>query len=391
MKKRVLLLVVSLCFLMLAGGCSNKKEADKNVKDNTTENTKDDATQEETEGTDTTDGATTEPEIVVPEKEAYVVGDYITLGQYKGIEVKVDKLEVTEEDINKAIDQELTANTATEEITDRTDVQNGDIANIDYEGLKDGVAFEGGTAKDFDLTIGSGQFIPGFEEQLVGKKVGEKAELKLSFPEEYPNSPDLAGQEVVFKVTVNAIKKEVVPVLNEEFVKANTEYDTVDAYKESIRKNLEAQNQETMKNQKIDSVLTVILDNAKVSSYPQNLIDYYAAVWKKNNLSIASYYYQMDYETFLSSNGMTEEDFNNTAKTSAESMAKQEMIIKAIIEAEKLELSEEEYKEGVTKLAGEYGFATDEEFLAVATEDEIRESLLWEKVVDFVVAEAVEL
>ncbi|MDF2486627.1 MAG: trigger factor, partial [Herbinix sp.] len=244
MKKRVLILIVGICMIMLAGGCSKKNDLNDNSED------KDQNTATETEGTDTTDtadtadttdpadttdttGTTTTDKIEVV-KEDFVVGDFIKLGQYKGIEVTVTKLEVTDANVDTAIQEDLTAHTTNEEITDRTDVQNGDIANIDYEGLKDGVAFEGGTATATDLTIGSNQFIPGFEEKLIGTKVGDKVEIELTFPEDYSNSPELAGQDVVFKVTVNAIKKEVVPELNLEYVQANTDYDTVDAYREGI-------------------------------------------------------------------------------------------------------------------------------------------------------------
>jgi len=389
MKKRLLLLIMSLCILMLAGGCNSKKTVDEEGTDTTTEDA--------TDITDTTDPVvptgTTDPTdttAVSPTKEEYVVSDYIKLGQYKGVEVTVDPLEVTEEDIDTAINAALVENTTTEEITDRTDVKNGDIVNIDYEGLKDGVAFDGGTATDFDLTIGSGSFIEGFEEQLIGAKVGDKKELNVTFPKEYTQSPDMAGQAVVFKVTVNAIKKEVVPVLNVEFVQANSDYDTIDAYKESIRASLQAQNEKDMASQKTNNVIAAIIENSEISSYPQTLIDYYSTEMKNYYTQYATQF-GMDFAAFLTASEVTEEEFSSQMKLYAESMASQELVIKSIITAESIEISDAEYEAGVTKLAAEYEYPSSEEFLKVATEKDIKETLLWQKVIDFVTAQAKEL
>jgi len=389
MKKRLLLLIMSLCILMLAGGCNSKKTVDEEGTDTTTEDA--------TDITDIADPAvptgTTDPTdttAVSPTKEEYVVSDYIKLGQYKGVEVTVDPLEVTEEDIDTAINAALVENTTTEEITDRTDVKNGDIVNIDYEGLKDGVAFDGGTDTDFDLTIGSGSFIEGFEEQLIGAKVGDKKELNVTFPKEYTQSPELAGQAVVFKVTVNAIKKEVVPVLNVEFVQANSEYDTIDAYKESFRASIQAKNEKAMASQKTNNVIAAIIENSEISSYPQTLIDFYSTEMKNYYTQYATQF-GMDFAAFLTASEVTEEEFGTQMKLYAESMASQELVIKSIITAESIEISDAEYEAGVTKLAAEYEYPSSEEFLKVATEKDIKETLLWQKVIDFVTAQAKEL
>jgi trigger factor len=212
MKKRALLFAVSLCIIMLAGGCNTKKDLFTDSNSNTSQNN-------ENKGTDNTGNATVTPTATpAPAKPDYVVDDYIKLGQYKGVEVdKVEVASVTDSDITNKINSDLASKNTTEEVTDRTDVRKGDIVNIDYEGLKDGVAFDNGTATGADLTIGSGQFIPGFEDQLVGAKVGDKLDVNVTFPADYPNAPDLAGQPVVFKVTINSIKKSVTPELNDEF------------------------------------------------------------------------------------------------------------------------------------------------------------------------------
>jgi trigger factor len=236
MKKRVMLLVVSLSIVMLAGGCGSKNDISNYQNTNNTDNAG--SADQTTDGTSTdgtsTDGTSTDgtdASVTVPEKADYKVDDYIKLGQYKGVKVTVDQLTVTDDNVNTAIQDDLKANATTEEVTDRKDVQNGDIVNIDYEGLKDGKAFDGGTSTGYDLTIGSGKFIPGFEDKLIGAKVGEKVSIDLTFPADYQQA-DLAGQAVVFNVTVNSIKKQVIPELTEEYVKSKTSYDTIDAYKE---------------------------------------------------------------------------------------------------------------------------------------------------------------
>jgi len=381
MKKKVLFLTLSLSMLMLVWGCSKKDVASE--LDPTTE-----ITPTVTAGaTDITGEPATET--VAPTKEAYEVSDYITLGEYKGIEVTVEKLEVTEAAIDTAIQTELEANAIDEEVTGRA-IESGDIVNIDYEGLKDGVAFEGGTAKAADLTIGSNTFIPGFEEQLVGANIGDKLALDITFPADYAQSPELAGQPVVFNVTVNSIKKSVVPELTLEYVTTNTDFDTIEAYREGSRATLQTTNEETMKNDKINSVLAAIVENSTVSSIPETLIEYYKYEMTDYYTQYASMF-GMDFATFLASSGMTEESFATERQTYAESRATQELVINAVIKAEKMELSDAEYKAGIAKIVTDYGYATEEELLATATEPQIKESLLWEKAVQYLSEQAVEL
>jgi trigger factor len=283
----------------------------------------------------------------------------------------------------------LQAKATEEEVTDRA-VETGDIVNIDYEGLKDGVAFEGGTAQAQNLTIGSNSFIPGFEEKLIGAKIGDKLKLDLTFPEEYSQSPELAGQAVVFNVTVNSIKKSVVPELTEEYVKTNTDYDTIDAYREGTRTTLQATNEKTMKDNKINSILTTIIDNSEIASYPQTLIDYYAYEMKDYYTQYAAMF-GMGFADFLSASGLTEESFATEQKSYAESRAAQELALNAIIKAEKIELTDAEYTEGVAKILTDYGYESEEALFETATEEQIKESLIWEKAVTFVTEQAVEL
>ncbi len=384
MKKKLLFLVMSLSIMVLAWGCGKKSPAEElnsgTQGNEAAENNDGDETGETVEPTD---GAAAE----APVKGEYEIDDYITLGDYKGLTVTYTKLEVTDTDVNDRIQEDLEGDATEEEVTGRT-VQEGDIANIDYEGLKDGVAFEGGTAKGTDLEIGSGNFIEGFEEGLIGAAIGEERTLNLTFPENYSNSPDLAGKEVVFNVKINAIKASVVPELTEDYVKNNTDYDTIASYKAAIRKELEEDNEETMKNEKINNLLTTVIDNSKISSYPETLINYYA-------YEMESYYSQyaamFGYKLadFLAANGMTEEKFATEKNSYAESRAAQELALNAIIKAEKMELTEDEYKNGVAELVEQYGYESEEEFFQYATEEQIKESLAWEKVVNFILEQSV--
>jgi trigger factor len=371
MKKKLLFLVMSICILMLAGGCAKKGVADDLNSDKTSDTT------DSQSATDTT----------APVKEDYVVSDYITLGNYKGVEVTVDKLEVTEDDIDAKIQSDLEANATQEDVTGRP-VQDKDVVNIDYEGLKDGVAFEGGTAQGVDLTIGSGSFIEGFEEGLIGANIGDKLELNLTFPEDYSQSPDLAGQAVVFNVTINSIKKSTVPELTEDYVKGNTDYDTIDAYREGVRKDLETQNQETMDNQKIENVLKAIVDNSKIT-YPQTLLDYYSYSFTNYYTQMYYYLYGMTLEDYLAQSGSTMDEFNTYAQQAAEYASSMELVKKAVAETEKMSISDDEYKEKLPEFLENYGYETEEDLLAVLTKDQIKEELLLQKAQDFVVGQAV--
>jgi trigger factor len=383
MKKKLLFLVMSVSIVVLAWGCGKKDVADES--DSAAEVTVTEAPADtDAEGTEDT-GAET-PVVEAPVKEAYEVSDYITLGEYKGLPVTYTKLEVTDADIDNAIKEDLEGNAKDEEVTDRA-VQNGDIVNIDYEGLKDGVAFEGGTAQGTDLNIGSNSFIAGFEEGLIGAKVGDELSLDLTFPADYGQA-ELAGQAVVFKVKVNSIKVSVVPELTEAYVKDNTDFETIAAYKEGTRTELVKANEDTMKNEKIKNLITAIVDSSTISSYPQSVVDYYA-------FEMESYYQQyasmFGYELadFLAANGMTEEKYAQEKKSYAEDRTAQELVLNAIIKAENMQISDEEYKAGVASYIEEYGYASEEEFFQYATEEQIKESLIWEKAVDFILEKSV--
>lgn len=373
--------------LVLAAGCNTKDKKEEEGAPAVTASPE--STEDSGSTTDSTADSTaeaSEPEYLVNElvKEEYNVDDYITLGQYKGVEVNVAPAEVTEEDILFEIQSELYANGAElQEVTGRA-VRLGDTVNIDYQGLKDGVAFEGGTAAGYDLMIGSGTFIPGFEEGLIGAKTGDKLDLNVTFPENY-GSADLAGQPVVFKVTVNKIQEYK---LTEEYVTSNTDYADIEAYKAGIKENLLA-DKEAARHEEIESsVYNSVREASKISSLPQTLLDFY-----KNDIKI--YYsnvamaYGMDFESLLSAYGVTVEQFDEDALAYAKNMAERDLVINAIIKAESLELTDEEYDNEVARVAEEYGYESTADFLAAADPNILREEIMIHKVMEFLVAEAI--
>lgn len=373
MNKKILAIILSLAMMLLVAACGQN-------------------------GNTTTNGNTVSPSATATagntsgsgadvSKGDYVVTDYIKLGQYKGVKVTVEKLEVTEEDIEAAIQSDLYAKSSEVDVTDRA-VQNGDTVNIDFQGMKDGVAFEGGTAEGYILEIGSGYFIPGFEEALIGHSIGEKVAIDLTFPADYQNA-DLAGQPVLFNVTINAIRTTVVPELNEDFVKNNTAYTSIEAYKASLNEQLTAQYQQEMIDQKQTDVLQAIIENAEIKSLPQSLLDYYFDDYSSCYSQIALTN-GMDLETFVNASGATMDDFNSQAMLYAEALATQELTIKAIIDAEKMTLTDEEYNTGIDEIVSMYQYGSREELLKVVDKSLIIESLLMQKAIDFVTDQAVE-
>lgn len=369
MKKKSLLIILGLSIMLVAAGCG-KKSVTEDLDSATVTPTVTGAAEEE---------ASTP---TLPEIESYVASDFIKLGQYKGVEVTVSKLNVTDEDVDSKIQEELQANATQEEVKDRA-VQNGDIVNIDYEGLLDGTAFEGGTAKGFDLEIGSGSFIDGFEEGLIGAKVGEKKALNLTFPENY-TTPDLAGKAVVFNVTVNSIKESIVPELTEEYVTTNTEYKTIDEYKKGIRTQLELENQSMMDNEKANNVMQAILDSSTITSVPETLTNYYTTLINYQVEQEASYY-GMEKDAYIEYVGMTQDDFKSYINEQVDFYGKYDLMLQAIVQAEKIELNDEEYKAAIANYMSSYGVSSEEELLEKVTEEQIKYSLIMQKAYDLVI------
>ncbi|MBO7352750.1 MAG: FKBP-type peptidyl-prolyl cis-trans isomerase, partial [Lachnospiraceae bacterium] len=199
----------------------------------------------------------------------YKSGD-VTLGQYKGVEYSPLSTEVTDEDIQKKIDSFLNSNQEKVEITDRTDVRDGDVTSIDFTGYMNGETFEGGTGTDYPLTIGSGQFIDGFEDGLVGVNVGETVDLALQFPDPYQNNPDFAGKPVTFTVTVNGIYTMVTPEFTDELVADKTDYNTTAEYRDYVASQLKTQLESDAQSSKEYDIVKKVIEN---STFKKDLTD----------------------------------------------------------------------------------------------------------------------
>jgi len=316
--------------------------------------------------------------------------EYVTLGEYKGLTAQGEKAEVTQEMVEESISYVLASDVQKVEITDRDVVREGDIADISYEGKKDGVAFEGGTAENYHLAIGSGSFIEGFEEGLVGVKVGDTVDLELTFPEGYP-SEALAGADVVFTVTVHRILEEQIPELTDDYVKTlgiegvtNTE-----EYRDYARRSIEEANEESFVYDIQLQLISQTVENATVSEPPLELVNHYQAVTRQQMESQA-YYSGMDLETFLGAYyGLTMEAFEEEMAAGAVETAKQALVCKRIAEIEGIQVTDAELAEHVATIYGDAGVGSVEEFFAHVDREEYRDSLLIEEVLSFLYDNAV--
>lgn len=313
----------------------------------------------------------------------------VELGEYKGLEIQEIDGEVSEKEIEQYID---TVRDKQAEVSDVTDadaqLQKGDTANIDFVGKKDGEAFAGGSAQGYDLVIGSGSFIPGFEEQMEGMKLGEVRNVELSFPEDYYVT-DLAGQPVVFEVTLNAIKRKTLPELNDEFVKDVSNFETVDAYKEDIKAMLTEEKAAEIKNrykaeaaQKVTEQSDVVAPESQVKAEAENFMNDIKFQMSQQGISLEDY-------VKLTNGNM--EDIENECKTRAESFVKQNIVFEAIAEKEGFEISDEELEAEFNKMAEMYKQPVEtvkEVFNMRGQVGLIKRNLLLEKVSDFLLENA---
>ena len=274
-----------------------------------------------------------------------------------GVEIEAPACDVTDDEVNAEIDKERESLARMIPVEDRA-VADGDVATIDFEGFTDGVAFEGGKGEDYELTIGSHSFIDTFEEQLIGKNIGEEVEVNVTFPEEY-HAPELAGKPAMFKVTIKGIKVKEVPALDDEFVEeASDEANNVDEYKAEIRKKLEEKKAAEAKSQKEDAVLKAVIENAQmdipdpmVDSQVQRMAQDFAQRMQMQGLSIQQY---------LQAFGMTGEAFLESLKPQALNRIQSRLVLEAIAEAEKIEVSDDDFKAEIAEMAKAYGMEADE-------------------------------
>lgn len=375
MKKFTAILLSSVMILSMAA-CGKKAEETTEASTGGTES----AAETSAEGDGS--GSAQMPEYV----SAFDLGDiseYVTLGDYRGIEVAAQDTTVTDEEVEEELQSQVeNATPIYEEIKEGT-VKDGDVVNIDYEGKLDGVAFSGGTDTGFNLTIGSGQFIEGFEDGLIGKNIGETVDLNLSFPDDYSPNPDLADKAVVFTVTINYVQgEEIAQELNDEFVQRNSEdCKTVDEYRAYVKKDLENTKAETAENSKVNEAWDKITENATFLKDAEELITYiYDSQKAQFESSLAMY--GMTMETYLSSVGMTEEQFESELTEASKSSAKSQLLIRAIAEAEGMELTDESFDEECEKIAGDLGYTAD--YLKSNYPEQLLKDIIFqEKIKDF--------
>ncbi len=365
MKKKLVLMCLTGMMIASISACGGKK-ADKDA--NVVETS---SIREENETTtvveeESSDSAQTEMDRV-SDREDYVgfqdldIDKYVTLGDYKKMKVTATRPKVSEDGIEDYINSRLLVGT----ITNRP-IKKGDVADIDYVGKKDGVAFEGGTASGYKLSIGSGGFIPGFEDGLVGVNVGETVDLNLTFPENYRNTA-MAGQEVVFTVTVNSIEgsAEYATVTPEEMAEMGLPYKTKEEVWEAGKRAMEENAEETYTANARSAVVRKVVEESTVQSIPEYLIEEEAQNYNRYIESLAKSMYDMDLETFVTSAyGVTMEQYNSQMNEMFTETIKQYLVMEAVARAEKMEITEEMIAEKADEEATEYGYASGEELIA---------------------------
>ncbi|MBP5308984.1 MAG: trigger factor [Lachnospiraceae bacterium] len=274
----------------------------------------------------------------------------VTLGKYKG--VKVDKVdtEVTDKEIDEAIQKERENNARSINVTDRP-VKDKDDTIIDFDGYVDGVAFAGGKGENYPLTIGSGAFIPGFEEQLIGKNIGEECEVNVTFPDDY-HAEDLAGKAAVFKCVVKEIKEKELPELDDEFASEVSEFETLKEYKEDIKKNLSEKKIKNAQDAKEEAVVDAIIADAKMEipdamleTQQRQMIEEFAQNIQQQGLS---------FEQYLQFTGMSTDKFMDQVKPQAEKRIKSRLVLEAIVKAENIEVTDEDYDNEIKEMAEMY-------------------------------------
>ena len=307
------------------------------------------------------------------------------LGKYKGVEIKKIEYKVTDEDVEHELGHMQEHNSRLISVEDRP-VEKGDIANINFEGFVDGVAFEGGKAENHDLEIGSNTFIPGFEDQIIGMKIDEEKDIKVKFPDEY-FSKDLAGKDATFKVKVNEIKKKELPTLDDEFAKDVSEFDTLKELKESIKEKQQKQNDERAKYETQDAVIKAVCENVKVD-IPSGMIETETENMLKDMEQRLSYQ-GLKLDQYLQMMGKTREEMQKEYEPQAVEAIKSRLALEAVIKAEKIEVADVDVDEKIKEMAKNYGRENDEEFLKNENvRNYIKQGLESEKAIEFLVENA---
>lgn len=312
----------------------------------------------------------------------------VKLGKYKGVKVEKADTEVTDEEVDKEIDKERESNARNIDVTDRA-VKDGDIVTLDFEGFVDGTAFEGGKGENYPLTIGSGTFIPGFEEQLVGAEIGKETEVNVTFPEDY-QAEDLKGKAAVFKCTVKEIKEKELPTLDDEFASEVSEFETLAEYKADIRGRLEERKAKAAREAKEAAVIEEIIKDsdmeipeAMIETQQRQMIDEFAQRIQMQGLTL---------EQYFQFTGASYDQMIEQVKPQAEKRIQSRLVLEAVAAAEKIEATEEDYEEELKSMAEAYQMEVDKvkELLPEKSVQQIKEDIAVKKAAEFVVDNAKE-
>ena len=306
----------------------------------------------------------------------------VTLGQYKGLEAPKAEVNVTDEDVENRLNEMADRNSRL--VSVEREIQKGDTADIDFEGFDNGVPFDGGKGENFDLEIGSGSFVPGFEDQLIGMKAGEEKDIDITFPENY--TPELAGKPVVFHVKVNEVKVKEVPALDDEFAKDVSEFDTLKELKADIKKKLTAERTESAQRAFEDVLMAKVAEGVE-ADVPHEMMELQAEQMTEGfKQQLASQ--GIPFDQYLKMTNTTEADFKSQAYGPAEQQVKMDLAISAIVKAENLEATDDEVEAEMKKVADRYGMDLDTVKKYLRPE-EVKEQVIREKVIKLVADNAV--
>lgn len=377
MKKKAVVAMLIMCMAVSAAACGKSSDTEKTTTETTDTKDSEDSEKDSTD-TDTKEAASSEGKRLVSVKD---VSKYVTIGEYKGLELTRTSQPVTDDDVQAEINYNLEDNGS--EVKDGT-VENGDTVTINFTGTIDGKEFDGGSAEDYELVVGDGEMIDGFEDGIVGMKSGETKELDLTFPDDYYEE-SVAGKAVVFKVTLQKFTRPA--ELTDEWVAENTEYKTVDEYRAAVKTQLEDTAVQTADYELYSDAWNEVQAASEIKDYPKEDVD--AA--KKSYQELNEKYVKdagMEMADFLESQGMSEEDYESECQQYAESKVEQNLIVQGIMDAEGLSIDDEETQKLKDDLIKEYGFASIDEMIETYGEQEVNESLALLRVERFIVDNA---
>ena len=377
MKKRAIMISMLLVIALSVTGCSQKTATkDKDTKTEETAKT-DDAEETESDNTeDTSEDTPTTAELMA----GIDVEKCVTLGDYKGVTVEKTIQSVTDEDVQNEIDNAL-ANYPVE--VDQA-AKEGDTVNIDYVGKIDGEEFDGGSDQGADLKLGSGKFIDGFEDGLIGARKGETRTLNLTFPEDY--TQDLAGKAVEFTVTVNAVK-EPLSEPTDQWVADNIEgYDNIADYKAGIRSEQEESNEQTAENQVRYAAWTQVIDNCTINEYPETLVEVGKKLYEQQVETYAKYA-GMELDAYIESSGLTQEEYQSNMEEYGKNVAAQALVCQAICDKEGFAIGDDDYQKALQDMLTEYG-CTEDELIQTYGQDNVEQSIMLNRVSNLILENA---